>query len=158
MKKLSVVLLTVFLLGMLIVGGTQVFGSPGPGSTSPTVVLSQSVVPLDAKSQVVIMGSGYEPEQEIKILVHLSGGRATWATVSDIGVYLDPSPVVANEFGVWATAWTVSRYSRLAGTGMYMLEVVDDEYNALASAPFGFVNIKEPQEEWPKWGQVLLGE
>ena len=105
------------------------------------------------------MGSGYEPGQEIKLLVHLSGGgKATWANVSDIGVYLDPFPVIANEFGVWATAWTVSRYSRLAGTGMYVLEVVDGEYNVLASAPFGFVDMKEPQEEWPKWGQVLLGQ
>ncbi|MFC1893462.1 hypothetical protein ACFLYR_05480 [Chloroflexota bacterium] len=158
MKKLSIALLTVFLLGLLIVGSTQVFGATSPGSASPTLVLSQSVVPLDAKSQIVIMGSGYEPGQEVTLLAHLSGGRAPWATVSDIGVYLDPSPVVANEFGVWATAWTISRFSRLAGTGVYLLEVVDEEYNILASAPFGFVNMKEPQEEWPAWGQVLLGQ
>ena len=53
MKKLSVVLLAVFLLGLLIVGGTQVFGSPGPGSTSPTVVLSQSVVPWTPSHRVL---------------------------------------------------------------------------------------------------------
>ncbi|MFC1893695.1 hypothetical protein ACFLYR_06700 [Chloroflexota bacterium] len=158
MKKLSVVLLTVFLLGLLIVGSTQVFGATSSGSASHTLVLSQSVVPLDAKSQIVIMGSGYEPGQEVTLLAHLSGGRAPWATASDLGVYLNPTPVIANEFGVWATVWTVDRFSRLAVTGMYLLEVADDEYNTLASVPFGFVNMKEPQEEWPAWGQVLLGQ
>ena len=98
------------------------------------------------------MGSGYTPGQEIRIVVtHLDG---SW---SDIGSVLDPEPA-ANEDGVWATTWTVGRYSRkqIAAADQYLMMACNTDYNILATTPFGYYDANKPHEEWPSWAQAVV--
>ena len=99
MKKLLVVLIAVVVIAGLVAGTTIAAGSPDSSNPAPNVVVTTPVVALSSSATVTIMGSGYEPGQEVRLLVtSLDGAKA------DIGYALDPEPV-ANEVGAWATVW-----------------------------------------------------
>lgn len=122
---------------------------------NPTLVINPSpVLKLDRTSKVLIMGSGYAPKQEVRLLISQSDG-----TLSDIAGQLDPQPV-ANDFGVWATAWTVGVFANkaIAKAELYVLQACDTEYNVLAATPFGYYDATKPYKEWPSWARVVVPE
>jgi len=121
----------------------------------PTVVMDPSpVLKLDKKTKVTIMGSGFEPGQEIRLLITQSDG-----SLSDIGDGLEPEPK-ANKSGVWATAWTVGAFSnkRIAKPGAYLMQVCDPDYKVITTIPFGYYDAKKPYKEWPAWAQAVVKE
>ncbi|MFC2059654.1 hypothetical protein ACFLTZ_00995 [Chloroflexota bacterium] len=163
-KKGYTVLLPVLLMSLmlfLVVGCAQ---TPAPPvaeeavKSAPTVAINPAVAPLDRKAKMVIIGSNFEPGQQIGIVVSAQG-----QTRSIIGKLCKPEPV-PDETGAWITVWTVDRYIRMLGKmadnkgeGIYTLQVIDADQNLLASTPFAFANIaKKPVEEWAAWAQVLL--
>ncbi len=153
MKKLIGGLIAAILVAVLVFGtGVGITGASPAGESepAPTVVVVDPILKLDKKTQVVIMGAGFEPGQEIHLLVtDVNGVRA------DVGATLDPEPV-ANEVGAWATAWTgAGRYisKKLIKEGVYTITVTDAEYNALASVAVAFYDAKKPEEEWPGWAK-----
>lgn len=157
MKKLTggLILIAVILVAVLLAGGTTGVVGANPASKSepsPTVMVATPILKLDKEAVVVIMGSGFEPGQELRLLfTTMDGVRA------DVGQFLDPEPV-ANEMGAWATAWTPGRFitKKLIGEGVYTITVTDGEYNALATAPVAFYDAEKPTEEWPGWAKAFV--
>ena len=80
--------------------------------------------------------------------------------MGDIREQLDPGLIVADEFGVWGTRWTVGGYSksRVAKAETYIMMACDTNYEVLATTPFGFYDSEDPYEEWPSWAQAAVGE
>ena len=120
-----------------------------------TVIIEPSTVLKQHKNtKVTIMGSGFKPGQEVRLIITQSDG-----SISDIGDGLDPEPV-ANKDGVWATAWKLGRnaHRRIAKPGVYVLKACDNDYNVLATVPFGYYNTKKPYKEWPSWAQAVVKE
>jgi hypothetical protein len=119
----------------------------------PTLVIEPSpVLKYSSNTQVAIMGSGYAPGQEVRLIItHKEGSR------SDISDTLDPAPV-ANDDGVWATQWTVGRYSKskIAKADVYLMMATDSDGKVLATTAFGYYNTKDPYEEWPTWAQAVI--
>ena len=149
------VLIAVILVAVLLVGGTTGIVGANPASESEpasTVMVATPIVTLEKEAVVVIMGSGFEPGQELCLLfTTMDGVRA------DVGQYLDPEPV-ANEIGAWATAWTPGRLitKKVIRVGVYTITVTDGEYNALATAPVAFYDAEKPTEEWPGWAKAFV--
>jgi hypothetical protein len=111
----------------------------------PTLMVNPVAAPIDRKAKVVIMGSGFEPGQEISVLFE-----------DNYGALSVLAEVKANERGSWATAWTLGRYTRrgIIEDGVYAIMAADQDYNTLASCPVGFVKATGDPEKWPKWGKA----
>lgn len=118
------------------------------------VIEPSHVLKIESMTKVAIMGSGFEPGQEIRLLITHPDG-----STSNIINQLKPEPV-ANKFGAWATAFTLWRYSRgaLAKPGVFILQACDASYNVLATIPFGYYSSKKPYKEWPGWTQAVVKE
>lgn len=153
MKKRTIVLLVVA-LGLLLAAAVVVpaWASSLSNPATTTVVASPQAVPLDAKSQIVFMGSGFEPGKPVYLIVDGASEMRT-----DISYLVSPQPV-ADAAGLWAVVWTLDTYVKVGSEGMHTIIVTDDQYNVLASAPFGLVNTSKPKDTWPNWGQALLGK
>ena len=78
-------------------------------------------------------------------------------SLSDIGDQLDPQPK-ANDFGVWATAWTVGDFGHkdVAKAEMYILQACDVDYNVIATIPFGYYDASKPYKDWPAWARAVV--
>lgn len=153
-KKLLFILIGGVVAASLVTGSTIAASSSSSGGLAPTVVVVTPVVELSDKAQVVIMGSGYEPGQEIHLIVTELNGLK-----SDIGYNLDPEPV-PNEVGAWATVWSCKRFvsKKLLGEAVYTITATDADYNPIASAPFAFYDATKPVEERPSWAIVAAAE
>jgi len=146
MKKLigglTAVVLVAGLVGCSTMGpgkGAAKEGLALPSEPGPTVMAGTPVVKMSKKSVVVIMGTGFKPGQEVRILF------TTWDGVrADIGYAIKPQPV-ANKVGAWVTTWKCGRFVRkkLIKQGAYTLTVTDAEYNPIAHAPVAFVKAKK---------------
>ncbi len=103
------------------------------GNTSSTKVTTRPlVVPLARDSQVIIAGSGFEPNQEIFLAIVDKNGVLT-----EISGRVDPPTFSANDDGAFATIWGSKRFrfERIGGEGAFTLQVVDTNYNRIASTP-----------------------
>jgi len=112
----------------------------------PTVMVGTPVVKMSKKATAVIMGTGFKPGQEVRILL------TTWDGVrSDVGYALKPEPV-ANELGAWVTTWSCGRFiaKKLVKEGAYTLTVTDAEYNPIAHAPIAFAAAKKKDDKKKK--------
>ncbi len=137
MKKLIGGLIAAILVAVLVFGtGVGITGaSPaGESNPAPTVTVRPTVVELHSKTQLVILGVGFEPGQELAVLLQHADG-----TVSDITFAVDPE-TVADEKGNFATLFTVDRFERIMAEGVFAFIVTDLNYNALATAPIGFAD------------------
>ena len=152
------VVMVIGLVGCATMGsekGEAKEGVTSQGGPGPTMVMQPShALRLDKKAKVAIMGSGFKPGQEIRLVITQSDG-----SISDISSQLSPEPK-ANEFGVWGTTWTVGDYAsgEIAKAGVYILKACDESYQVLTTIPFGYYDVKKPYKEWPSWAQTLVKE
>jgi len=106
---------------------------------APTFVVTTPIVELVAGGRVLMYGTGFEPKQEIRLLLKDPGGG-----LSGINSAVSPD-AVANADGAWATAWTYTQYLNSLTPGTGMLSVVDNEYKVLYSAPVHFLPKPKPK-------------
>ena len=111
------------------------------GALGPTVVVATPNVAMDKKSEVVIMGTGFQPGAEIILLINDSDGVLT-----DIGSELKPEPK-ADASGTWGTTWNAGRYigKKLIKKGAISIQVTDADYNTITMAPVNF--FEKPKKE-----------
>ena len=125
-------------LGLLLAGCTAEAPAESPEKKSTaTVTTDRDVVPFEAgakksKEEVVISGSGFEPGIEVLILLPDS-----WGNLNNIVPLTDDSPLIVNEDGTFELAWKLDRWTRenVGGAGAFSLQVVDTDYNTLATTP-----------------------
>ncbi|MEW6671907.1 MAG: hypothetical protein AB1427_09385 [Thermodesulfobacteriota bacterium] len=118
--------------------------SKSPGVLEPVVVAATPNVAMDKKTEVILMGTGFEPGKEIVFLITDVDGVLT-----DIGSELEPEPK-ADETGTWSTTWNAGRYisKKLIKKGAYTIQVTDTDYNPLAVTPVNF--FEKPKKEEKK--------
>ena len=150
-----IVVIVILAIGLAVAGSTNlVQGGQSPvGKPAPMVTVVNPVNELNAKAPVIILGAGFEPEQEIHLITTIGGIK------SDMDYTLKPAPV-PNEVGAWATTFTGGRYiSRgLMKEWVYTIEVMDGDYNLVAYAVMAFYDTEKPTEEWPSWATAVAGE
>ena len=123
------------------------------GGSLATVQVVSPIAKLHKDTDIVILGAGFEPGQEVRLIVITVDGIR-----SDIGTRLEPAPV-ANERGAWITVWDCNRFVRkkLLAEGVFPVIVTDDQYNTLAYAAVAFYDVGKPEEEWPSWARTAVG-
>jgi len=161
MKKVRWGLVVAILAASLVVlaVGTNfdiVKSSPASMSeASPTVMVANPILELSSGTQVVIMGSGFEPGQELRLLVHTlnRGNKMT----DEIGWALTEDPLVADELGAWITVFTPGRLisKKIITEGVYSITATDNEYTPLAYTAVAFYDASKPVEEWSDWAKVV---
>jgi hypothetical protein len=149
MKKLwEGLVAAIFVLGLIGILGQETFGPTEclAGELRPIVTVGTPVVKIDRKAAVVIMGSGFPPGQEIRILL-MTPGRAD----ADLDGVLKPDPKV-DTTGSWATTWDAGLYvnRELIDAGVSKLTVTDAEYNPIAHTPIFFQGEEKPKEDKKK--------
>ncbi len=141
MKKTLIGLLTLILVIGLF-GCANMTGSKGSAVSAlppaPTVAMGTPLVPLDKKAKAVIMGAGFQPGQEVYLLITDANG-----VQSDIEYALKPVPK-ADAAGAWSTTWSCGRYikKKLVKEGAYVITVTDTKYKPLAYVPVTFYKAK----------------
>jgi len=112
----------------------------------PALAVSPAVAALDSKTDIVIMGSGFTPGQEVMILMEDSFGLLTGLDVM----------AVANERGCFAEVWSMDRYASrgIIKAGVHSLRAADKDYNVLTSAPLALVDVTEDPKKWPEYGKA----
>ena len=154
MNKLGIVGITVAVMLVVFAAGcAQSESEPAVESSGgENVIVTPSVVPLDSKSQVVIMGSGFQPGQSISILINDKFGN-----LSNMTNDLDPELVISED-GCWVSTWSLGRYASrgMMIEGVYSVRVQDESLAILASAPVAFVDAEKPRDQWPTWAQAAI--
>lgn len=92
------------------------------------VAVSPQLSELAPKSKIDIMGSGFIPDEEVRILYTDTEGMQT-----DIGYALEPAPK-AGKSGAWLTTWDCEEFikAKLVTDGAFELVVTDNEFKPLA--------------------------
>ena len=137
MKKITGSLIVVFFVASLIgVSALHLFkpGECQAGDIAPVVALGSPLVKLSKKAEVVIMGTGFKPGQEINLVFITADGLK-----ADIAYALKPLPK-PDKTGAWMTTWSAGRYvsKKLVGKGAFRIIVFDAEYTQLAHTAIGF--------------------
>ena len=170
-KRAYLILLPALLLSLMLSLVPGCAKTPPPAEeeaavvkAAPCVTITPNVAKLDSKLQMVISGSGFEPGQEIRLVITVQGQSPNLLRAAieggDPGM-LNVNPV-PDDAGDWITVWTLKSYIKMLGTlenkgeGIYTLEVNDADLNVLASVPFALADTTKPKEQWPAWAQVLL--
>ncbi len=129
----------------LLGGGSYSFllGEVAIAEAGPNVTVSPAPV-KPKKGKILISGSGYKPKQELGIRVMMGG------VLSDISFLVKPRPIV-NEYGAFASTWGLrgrefKRGLLKAGTA-YVITVVDEGGNTLATAPLVFDKAKKKKKK-----------
>ena len=152
MKKLFLILMVVFLVvGLFGLTGcttskskTEAKDEPGAmKGLGPVLVLGTPLVKMSKTSKVVVMGTGFKPGEEVRVLFTSPDGLQ-----SDIGYALKPEPKV-NKSGTWGTTWSAGRYvsRKLIKGGVYTMTAADGEYNPIAAAPVTFAKPKAKKKK-----------
>ena len=129
------------LLALILVVSGVIFGvstvrSEEQRSSVPAVAVFPAVAELHSSTALVLLGSGFEPGEEISLLLGDSLGVLT-----DLGAssaLLDP-PAVPDESGNFATKFQVGRLERVSAEQAWSIIILDAEGSAvLTTAPFAF--------------------
>jgi hypothetical protein len=101
------------------------------------------------------LGSGFAPNQELKIL-HTDPKGVT----ADIGSESKPKSVTADSGGNWTSVWNPGRFisKKLIKEGVTTLKVVDDDYNLLAHVSVYLYKNAAPASDQPKMGKDAMVE
>lgn len=126
-----------FIFGLMGLTGSSVLGPNKciAAEVGPTLATGTPMVKMSKKSEVVIMGTGFKPGQELVVLFTTADGSQ-----SDIGYALKPAPK-ADQTGSFACTWSAGRYvsKGFIEGGAYKIEVTDSDYNTLAHSVVFFV-------------------
>ena len=148
MKRIFLTLMVVFLtVGLIGFTGcakktekaaAEKEGSAAMKGLGPVVTMGTPMVIMAGKKTepVVIMGTGFKPKQEIRVLFTTEDGLQ-----SDIGYALKPQPK-PDQSGTWGTSWGAARYvaRKLIKGGVYTITAADSDYNPIASTVVTFFN------------------
>ena len=106
-------------------------------SSEPKVTISPNPVEYKRKVKVTISGSGFEPKEQLGLLIVMGG------VPSDIGGMTEPEPVT-NEKGEFSTVWTIDREIRrkLLAPTSHTIQVTDEDWKPLAKGTLVF---KKPE-------------
>ena len=111
----------------------------------PMVTMGTPLVKMSKKSEVVIMGTGFKPGEEINVLFVGPDGLQ-----SDIGYALKPAPK-PDKTGSWTTPWAAGRYvdRKLIDPkgGAYKIVITDAEYNPIAHSAVFFQPEKKKKKK-----------
>ena len=148
MKKCFINIPVVILIfGLVVFSGSNSFGPQEcvAGDPGPIISIGTPLVKMSKKSEVVIMGTGFKPGQEISVLFVGPDGLQ-----SDIGYALKPAPK-ADKTGSWITTWSAGRYvdRKLIDPkgGAYKIVVTDGEYNPIAHSAVLFQPEKKKKKK-----------
>lgn len=110
------------------------------------VMAAPSVATLGKKVSVMLMGSGFEPEKEIRILFTDAEGMQT-----DVGYALTPEPK-ANKAGAFSTSWECDEFikAKLITAGVFTLTATDAQFNPIAMTPISFAEAKAKADDKKK--------
>jgi len=128
---------------------------PDKADSLASVRVVDPVVALGDDIEVVLLGSGFEPGQEVRFM--LTTDQEGLVSQSDLTYDSDPAPVASPE-GAFVTAW--GALGRLADKGVvregvYNIVVADSDNNPLATAAVALYDSEKPQEEWPAWAPSM---
>ncbi|MCJ7771727.1 MAG: hypothetical protein MUP22_01180 [Desulfobacterales bacterium] len=139
MKKTSYILVGFIFLAFVLIAASS---AQERSQLNPTVVSASPMIMLSKNAQVVIIGSGVEPGQEVRILFKPLDGLLT-----DIGDYLDQKPV-PDKNGNWVTTWTCGSHLKNDITeSAYSIIVSTMEYIPLAHTPIIFYKEKTEKKK-----------
>jgi hypothetical protein len=140
--RMALLLWPLVFLTALLAGTSCSLPMRDEASSNPTVTISPKPVDYKRKVKVTISGSGFEPKQELGLLVVMGGAP------SDIGGLVEPKPVT-NEKGEFSSVWVIDREIRrkLLAPTSHTIEVTDEEWTPLATATLVF---KKPEKEEKK--------
>ena len=152
MKKLSLTIMVGCLIFALIgFTGCAAFKSKGDaeeGSAmqkelAPVMVMGTPTVKINKKATAVIMGTGFEPGKEIRIVFTSPDG-----SITDIEAYLKPVPK-ADKSGTWGTTWKCGRYlsKKIIKAGPLVLTATDDDYNPIAHTTVAILKGKKKKKK-----------
>lgn len=122
-------------LGGLIIGVNPV-RSQSERTSVPNVAVYPAVAELHANTAMVLLGSGFEPGEQVTILLGDVLGVQTDLSSSE--GFLDPLPV-ADEGGNFASKFQVGRMERVSAEQAWSFTAMDaDATEVLATAPVAF--------------------
>ncbi|MEW6671908.1 MAG: hypothetical protein AB1427_09390 [Thermodesulfobacteriota bacterium] len=139
-----------FLVAVFFVIGIVGFsGSSAPclaGDVGPVVALGTPLVKEGKKVDVVIMGSGFKPGEDVSLLIYDDSGLQT-----DIGYALKPLPK-ADETGTWATTWNATDFlkKKIIKPGPCKITAADGEYNPVAHTVVFFQKAEKKDDKGKK--------
>ena len=107
------------------------------------VTVVPAAATLAKKVSVVLMGSGFEADKEIRILFTDAEGMQT-----DIGYALTPEPKT-NKAGAFSTTWACDEFikAKLVAEGVFTLTATDAQFNPLALTPISFAAAKAKTDD-----------
>ncbi len=142
MKHIAAAMGFIFLLTM----GVGAVRAGDVTQSGPTMAVSPSVAPLDRKTNIVIMGSGFPQGQEIFILTEDSLGLLTGLDIV----------AVPNERGCFAEVWALDQYAarKIITAGVHSIMAAEKDYKVLASAPLALVDMTKDPGKWPEWAKA----
>jgi len=129
----------------LIMGFAGAAGVSDAAELGPVISMGTPLVKMSKKSEVVIIGTGFKPDQEINVLFVSPDGLQ-----SDIGYALKPAPK-PDKTGSWTSTWSAGRYvdRKLIDPkgGAYKIVVTDGEYNPIAHSAVFFQPEKKKKKK-----------
>jgi len=122
---------------MLVIG----FGAQTQAFAGPKIAVTP-MANLVKTETISIMGSGFAPGKEVRILYTDPNG-----ITADLESYLNPKPSVRND-GTFYAVWKCGRYvsKKMIRPGVTSIRVVDDDYNLLAHASIAFFKDGAPMK------------
>ena len=133
MKTTLIGLMTLILI-MAFWGCASTSGGQSATAFSATIVMGTPRVPLDNEAEAVIMGKGFQPGQEVFLVITDANG-----VQSDIEYAIKPIPK-ADAAGAWSTTWSCGRYvkKKLVREGTFVITAVSTKYEPLTSTQVTF--------------------
>ena len=122
-------------LGGLIIGVNPV-RSQSERTSVPSVTVYPAVAELHSSTALVLLGAGFEPGEQITLLLGDALGVQTDLSSSE--GFLEPLPV-ADDSGNFASKFQVGRMERVSSEQAWSITVMDaDATEVLATAPMAF--------------------
>lgn len=106
---------------------------------APVFAPTEKVVKLEGKNpSVLLTGTGFEPEKEVRILFTDAEGMQT-----DVGYALAPEPKV-DKMGNFFTTWSVGEFvkAKLVQEGIFTLTVTDAQFKPITETHVVFLAVK----------------
>ena len=145
MRKLKYVLVfvLVLVLGLIyVVPAIAGESSAIEEKVTPVLTVWPPIVKLSGETQVTILGSGFEPGQELAFVIPAPDGGATNVNRGLFPVTkYDEEPIV-DQRGNFAFVLDFGyiRLERVVAEGIWELTVTDSNYNPIAVAPIGIAD------------------